>query len=203
MRDKLADNMRLIRRGLFSRTLRLLPLPNQVGVVEGLALLVERVPSLLPLSDQSILSCLSEMLKMASVADGEMSDSTLTTCVVDRNGFAVPAREDREERLASVSPDHSHALFFRRECILCAENGSFVVPGEESAGVQLRISIIFLLHFVIKRHAKEFLQSDTSGAIGMYDKAASIRELSFLTSSRQHSTPRDQPLVPFFGLPAS
>lgn len=80
----------MIRRTVFSRSLRLLSLPQQVSVVEGLAVIVKSIPGLIPLSDQHLLAFLSELLKMLSVADGEMVDKNFKTTIVDKNGFVEP-----------------------------------------------------------------------------------------------------------------
>ncbi|MGK3758804.1 MAG: hypothetical protein ACI8RD_011121, partial [Bacillariaceae sp.] len=60
--------------------------------VEALSVLVDQVPDLIQLEDQHLLAFLSELLKMASVADGEMTDTNLIGSVVDRNGYVLPAQ---------------------------------------------------------------------------------------------------------------
>ena len=62
-----------LRKLVFSRSLRILPLPQQVGAVEALAVIVNEFPSFLSIKDQHFLSFLSELLKMCSVSDGEVS----------------------------------------------------------------------------------------------------------------------------------
>jgi transformation/transcription domain-associated protein len=157
-----SERLSLIRRVLFSRSLRLMPLPQQVGVVEGLAVIIKEVPGLLPLSDQHLLAFLSELLKMSSVADGEMSDKTLTNCVVDKNGY-VASKIDAN---AEVYPSHASALFFRRECAVSIHGVKFVVPEELPVGVQLRVASIALLHAVIRGYTNAFFDAESTTPIG-------------------------------------
>jgi transformation/transcription domain-associated protein len=156
--------MTLIRRVLFSRSLRLMPLPQQVGVIEGLALLVNEVPSLFPLADQHLLAFLSELLKMSSVADGEMADTTLTNSVVDKNGYVASQSDSNFDQY----PSHASALFFRRECVAMAIGKRIVIPEEMPVGVQLRVSSIALLHAVIRGHSNAFFDAETASPVGTY-----------------------------------
>lgn len=161
-----SSNLSLIRRVLFSRSLKLLPLPQQVGVVEGLAVIIKEMPGVFPLSDQHLLAFLSELLKMSSVADGEMSDSSLKDFVVDKNGFAVSSRSQYTHSESSSRPTHASALFFRRECVLGVGGYKVVVPAELPVGVQLRVSSISLLHAVIKGYSDSFFDAETASPIG-------------------------------------
>jgi hypothetical protein len=162
----LSNNLVLIRRLLFSRSLRLLPLAEQVGAVEALTFIVEWVPGVLPLSDQNLLAFLSELLKMFSVADGEMSDSNLSGFVVDKNGF-VGLPDDRKTKDGrNVALQHSSCVFLRRECILKIQESRFVIPEESTAGIQLRISALALFRSVIKRHNSTFFDSENATNVG-------------------------------------
>ena len=158
----------MIRRVIFSRSLRLLPLAEQVGAVEALAFIVKEARDVLPLSDQHLLAFLSELLKMSSVADGEMTDSALAVYVVDKNGNALAGKKPsasnglRSERC----PSHASAIFFRRECILELEKNKFVIPEELPHGIQLRVSSISLLHSVIIGHPNAFFDAEVSTPIG-------------------------------------
>ena len=158
----------MIRRVIFSRSLRLLPLAEQVGAVEALAFIVKEAQGILPLSDQHLLAFLSELLKMSSVADGEMTDSSLVLYVVDKNGYALAGKKPnsssnlRSERC----PSHASAIFFRRECVLQMERNKFIIPEELPHGVQLRVSSISLLHSVILGHPNEFFDAEVSTPIG-------------------------------------
>jgi hypothetical protein len=156
------DRIDLIRRVLFSRTLRLLPLSHQVGTVEGLATVVKLFPYLLPLVDQHVLTFLSELLKMASVADKEMTDEKLREIVVDKDGFVpLEAVADRAQ-----FPRHSSTLFYRRECVLTCGNSRVVIQPELSIGVQFRVSTIILLHSIIKNNSDLFFDADSTTPIG-------------------------------------
>jgi hypothetical protein len=156
------DHVTLIRRVLFSRSLRLLPLPQQIGVVEGLIAIVKVWPQSFALSDQHILACLSELLKMASVADGEMTDDTLKQRSADKDGFIAPNATGK----FTEYPSHSSSLFLRRDCIFFVHNSRFFLQGELPAGVQLRVSTIKLLHIVVEKHSNLFFEAEAKGAIG-------------------------------------
>ena len=160
--DFVKGRIDLIRRVIFSRTLRLLPLPHQVGAIEGLATIVKFFPSLFPLNDQHVLTFLSELLKMTSVADGEMTDNKLNDIVVDKDGN-VPSETTTDR---SVHPRHSSSLFYRRECVI-AQNGLFVVvPCELPTGVQFRVSSIVLVHSIIQHNSNAFFDADSTTPIG-------------------------------------
>ena len=108
-----SDPSMLIRRVLFARSLRLLPLPQQVGVVDALAAIIKMFPGFLSILDQHLLGCLSELLKMSSVADGEMVDEKLKDVVIDRDGFTPSVAETHSEY-----PDHASSLFFDENVLL-------------------------------------------------------------------------------------
>lgn len=141
--------------------MRLLPLPQQVGVVDALAAIIKKFPSFLSATDQHLLGCLSELLKMSSVADGEMVDEKLKDCVVDKDGY-TPA----VNLTPSEYPDHSSFLFFRRECVVTLDTEKIVVPQELPTGIQLRVSTIVLLHIVIRTYTDPFFNSEASTSIG-------------------------------------
>jgi transformation/transcription domain-associated protein len=164
-KKRLEKHLPLLRRVLFSRSLRLLPLLEQVGVVEALAVLVDQLPHLIPLDDQHLLAFLSELLKMASVADGEMNDSSLLGAVVDRNGFVVGTPEQRELEVTD-SVFRSSSLFLRRDCVITMGEGRVVISEELPPGVQLRVSSIELLRAVIRGHPDPFFDAETSTPVG-------------------------------------
>lgn len=159
-----SKNLSLIRRVLFSRALRLLHLPQQVGVVEGLAVFIKQQPGIMPLSDQHLLAFLSELLKMLSVADGEMSDNALKNHAVNKDGYTTT----ETERDPSTFPTHSSSLFFRRECIVEVQGIRFLIPEELPAGVQLRVSTIVLLHSVILGHSERFFDAEWIGKFVLF-----------------------------------
>ena len=155
---------------LFSRSLRLLPLQEQVGAVEALAVLVDQVPDLIRLDDQHLLAFLSELLKMASVADGEMTDNNLIGSVVDKNGFVLPAQggnqhtnNDIQEANPSLRPSF---LFLRRDCVLVTDSFKLLIGEELPFGVQLRVSSIQLLRSIIRGHPDTFFEAETSTPVG-------------------------------------
>jgi transformation/transcription domain-associated protein len=161
----LSSQVSLLRRVIFSRSLRLLPLVEQVGAVEALSFVMKEANSVFPLSDQHLLAFLSELLKMCSVADGEMSDAALAGYVVDKNGYAMTAKKPNTPN-ADRHPSHASTIFFRRECILKIGDWNFIVPEELPHGVQIRVSSISLLRSVITGHADAFFDAAVSTPIG-------------------------------------
>lgn len=185
------NHLGLLKRILFSRSLRLLPLPEQVGAVEALALIVDRLPNLIPLSDQHLLAFLSELLKMSSVADGEMKDPNLGGSVVDKNGRAVPAHESSSSAKRAAKSKHydppSCALFLRRDCIVITCDKRVHISQELPNAVQLRVSSIHLLRAVIRGHSNSFFDAESSTPIGTehvvsYRKKPSLSHLICVTS---------------------
>jgi len=201
--EALKEHMTLIKRVLLTRSLRLLPLPEQVGAVEALAMIVHHLPDLIPLNDQHLLAFLSELLKMSSVADGAMTDPNLIGSVVDKNGFAIPVHDSSQVASAETSlKNHeklASTLFLRRDSIVFIGSSKFFVPGEASNGVQLRASTIRLLHAVIKRHPDPFFDAESSTPVGKRASAfasplyivvpnVTILTSNVLTFRRQHPT---------------
>ena len=165
----LEKHITLIRRVLFSRSLRLLPLQEQVGAVEALTVLVDRVPNLIPLEDQHLLAFLSELLKMASVADGEMTDNNLIGSVVDKNGFVLPEHRQQTSKsdVQDVDPAlRPSSLFLRRDCILTTDCQKILIGEELPSGVQLRVSSIQLLRSIIRGHPDSFFDAESSTPVG-------------------------------------
>ena len=157
----------LIRRVLFSRSLRLLPLKEQVGAVEALTVLVDQIPELIPLEDQHLLAFLSELLKMASVADGEMTDNNLIGSVVNKNGFVLPGHQTKNDDIQDTNPTiRPSSLFLRRDCILTIDSCKILVGEELPFGVQLRVSSIKLLRSIIRGHPDNFFDAESSTPVG-------------------------------------
>lgn len=157
----LSDHSSTMRRLLFSRHLRFVPLPHQVGMVEALAFLLLENPTLFLLTDTHTINFLSELLKMCSVADGEMQDKSLAEVVVDKNGFAASVGE----KGLSFSTQPS-AIFFRRNAIVDVNGAKVVVSEELAPGIQLRLAAIVLVHAVVRGHTDFFFDSDASTSIG-------------------------------------
>jgi hypothetical protein len=202
-----SKHVSLIRKVIFSRSLRLLPLAEQVGAVDALAFLVKEVNSILPLTDPHQLAFLSELLKMSSVADGEMSDPALTGHVVDKNGKASTGKTTttQSSHRQDTSPSHASAIFRRRECILEIEGHHFVVPEELPDGVQLRVSAISLLRAVIKGHPDAFFDAEVSTPIGRPSKEepqtiSTLIHLPFVYRvPRKHKAAHHFSTFPFIG----
>jgi hypothetical protein len=174
-------NMSSVRRTLFSKALRLLPLPAQVGIVESLAFLVKSFPKSFSLSeDQHLMSFLSEFLKLASVADGEMTDKALTDCVVDKNGYCIS--NGKVDSRSPSHPSHASAVFLRRVCVIDVETIRLVCPEELPPGIQLRVSGISLLHSVIKSYSDTFFDADAETPLGK----CSFRRLSDRNTAGSH-----------------
>jgi hypothetical protein len=161
--SKLSSHMSTIKRVLFTRSLRLLPLPEQVAVIEALSTLVDFVPGLLPVADQHLLAFLSEYLKLSSIADGEMADSSIVGYVVDKNGFTGKPSPSKY----SYGSKHMTGIFLRRECVARLRGDKYIlIPEELPLGVQLRVSALRLLNTVIRRHADGFFDADSTTPIG-------------------------------------
>lgn len=140
-----------------------------MGAVEALAMIVEYHPNLIPLNDQHLLAFLSELLKMSSVADGEMTDPNLMGSVVDKNGYAIPAHQSQMsagESNSDAKDGPSSSLFLRRDCILTVDHLRIHIPQELPNGVQLRVSSICLLRAVIEGHSNQFFDAEGSTPVG-------------------------------------
>jgi transformation/transcription domain-associated protein len=150
---------------IFSRSLRVLPLPHQVGVVEALAIILKIFPSLLPLSDQHLIVFLQELLKMLSVADGEMTDPALKDRAVNKDGFT---ENDLENFHGSAIGIHTTATFAHRECVLEIDKKKFFVPQELPVGVQLRMSTIILMRSIIMGYRDQFFEAEWIGKFSTF-----------------------------------
>jgi hypothetical protein len=104
----------------------------------------------------------SQLLKMTSVADGEMTDPSLIDTVVDRNGFKASTSTEGCNSIAI----HASGLFLRRVCISDLGDAVIVLPEELPVGVQMRVAAITLLHHVIRGHSDAFFDAEASAAIG-------------------------------------
>ena len=167
--------MALVRKILFSRSLRLLPLPQQVGVIEGLAVLIQLLPGVISLSDQHLLAFVSELLKMSSVADGEMVDPALKEVVVDKNGYAASVVVSTPSTLCASNLTHNTTLFYRRMCIIDVGRAFVVVPEQQPTGVQLRVSTIILLHAILLSYSDSFFEAEPATPIGTFRPLFRVR----------------------------
>jgi transformation/transcription domain-associated protein len=168
-----------VKRTLFSRSLRILPLPDQVGIVEGLAFLITCFPDVLPLTDQHLLAFLSELLKMLSIADDIVGDTSNVSIgvAVDRNGCVCKTSLANTElgkvaleQPSPPTPVHASKVFLRKEMALrcCLEPSSpdIIVPPELPMGVQLRATALALFRAVVKNHPAIFFNAESNSPAG-------------------------------------
>ncbi|KAL7534798.1 hypothetical protein ACHAXR_010621, partial [Thalassiosira sp. AJA248-18] len=166
----LSDHVHSLKRLLFPKLLRTLPLPNQCAAVDACAFILDRAPRLIPIVDQNLLAFLSELLKMISIADGEFSDASFGSVVlIDKNGFAVnnggePTTTSQKNR-RNV---RASSLFLRKSFVLKDEafGGRIQVPAELPLGIQLRVSTLLLFRGLIRGFADEFYDADPQSKIG-------------------------------------
>jgi hypothetical protein len=162
--------------------------------------LVQQLRGVFALTDQHLLAFISELLKMSSVADGEMNDSSLRDIMVDKNGYVVSAEP------VTVAPStpaltHASSVFHRRLCVIKLDGASMVVPEQCPAGVQLRASTIVLLHALIRSFCDDFFDAEQATPVGKScgRRAPSHCRTMQLTASflsRKHPSPRYQPSIP-------
>ena len=156
-----------LKRLIFPKVLRTLPLPNQCAAVDACAFLLDRTPKLIPITDQNLLGFLAELLKMISIADGEFSDPSFGSVVlIDKNGVAV--NKSGECTSQSGPALHASSVFLRKNIIVegAAFGGRIQVPEELPQGVQLRVSTLLLFRGLIRGFADEFFDADPQSKIG-------------------------------------
>lgn len=166
-----ASKVSSIKRLLFTRSLRLLPLPEQIGIIEALAFVIDCFPDLISISDQQLLGFLSEFLKMGSIVDGEMADTSIVAQFADKNGHATSTLCGTLAS-ATLQPNillpQSSGIFLRQECIARLGNKGIyaVIPEELPNGIQLRVSALRMFRAVIRRHADAFFDAESTTPIG-------------------------------------
>lgn len=156
------ENVGHLKTVLFSRSLKVLPLPQQAAVLEATAFVMKSRPNLFPISDQHILAFLSEFLKFASVADGALKDDSMKDYLVDRDGLV----RNEGPLDNQVDPQHYSTTFNRRKCVLRTRLCRVVVPPDAPEGVKLRSAGVKLAHFTILRHSDEFFGAEGSSTLG-------------------------------------
>ncbi len=171
----LANHESATRRLLFSKSLRNLPLSEQIATIEAFTFIAKEDSKLLPLSENLVLIFFSELLKMMSVADGEMTSESISNAVIiDKDGYS-PKSESRQSGCtidAHSSLSHASGIFMRDEYVLeVAGLGCIVVPPGLPTGVQFRVSSLILFHTVLKAHSDTFFEADPSSSIGKSDCA--------------------------------
>lgn len=179
VREFFSSHVTAVKRTLFSRSLRILPLPDQVGIVEGLAFLITCYPDVLPLTDQHLLAFLSELLKMLSIADGIIGDTSNVSIgvAVDRNGCVCKTSLANSElgkvaleQLSPATPVHGSKVFLRKEmavrCSLKPSSPDIIVPPELPMGVQLRATALALFRAVVVNHPATFFNAESNSPAG-------------------------------------
>jgi hypothetical protein len=159
----------IIKRHLFSKSLRNLQLEDQIATIETFAYIVKNAPGSAPLSDSHVLVFLSESLKMMSVADGEMtSESISSSVIINKDGFSprVARNSCMVNKFSSLT--HATGIFLREgfEVIFEDSGQRVLVKPELPIGVQLRVSSLHLFHEVLKRHSDYFLEAESSSSVG-------------------------------------
>ena len=166
-----APKLPLIKRLLFTRSLRLLPLPEQIGVIEALSFVVDCIPGLISISDQQLVGFLSEFLKMGSIVDGEMTDSSIIAQFADKNGYTT-STQGGVSASAPLQPNillpQASSIFLRQECVARSGNKGiyFIIPEELPNGIQLRVSALRMFRALIRRHADDFFDAEPSTPVG-------------------------------------
>ena len=161
----LSDHIISLKRLLFAKLLRTLSLPDLVAVVDAVAFINEAVPNLIPIDDANMISILGELIKMVSVADGEISDKNFGSVVlIDKNGWAVDSEgEPISDRKPLVQP----SSIFQRHAIILEDDGigaRIVVPEGLSLGVHLRVSTLYLFRAIVR--LDDFIEAENQSQMG-------------------------------------
>lgn len=168
----LAKHDKETKRLLFSKSLRNLPLSEQIAAIEAFTFIAKEDSKLLPLSENLVLVFFSELLKMMSVADGEMTSESISNAVIiNKDGYS-PKSESRQSG-CTVDPhsslSHASGIFMREEYELSVCGlGRIVLPTGLPIGVQFRVSSLILFHIVLKAHSDAFFEADPSSSIGEF-----------------------------------
>lgn len=172
IQKKLADNESTTKRLLFSKSLRNLSVPEQIATVETFSFIVKHNPTLLPVSENLVLVFFSELLKMMSVADGEMtSESMANAVIINKDGYNPNTEARRNSCMISPHSSLSHAsgIFLREEYEFIVDGiGCIVVPTDPPMGIQFRVSSLILFHSVLRAHSDTFFDADPSSSIGKH-----------------------------------
>lgn len=167
---KLAEHESTTKRLLFSKSLRNLSIPEQVATIETFSFIVKHDPKLLPLSENLVLVFFSELLKMMSVADGEMtSESISNAIIINKDGYSPIAEKQTKNCMINPHSSLSHASgIFLRDGYdhLSRGIGSIVMPPALPVGIQFRVSSLILFHSVLSAHSDAFFDADPSTSIG-------------------------------------
>lgn len=110
---------------------------------------------------------MSELLKMVSIADGEISDAGFSSVIlIDKNGYAMSNSDEVKPKKKFQS--HSSSVFLRNSFVLEDDSfeGRIVVPKELPLGVQLRVSTLLLFRALIRGFPDEFFDAGAQTQIG-------------------------------------
>jgi hypothetical protein len=147
-----------------------LPISEQVATIEAFTFIANQDPKLLPLSENLVLVFFSELLKMMSVADGEMTSESISNAVIiNKDGYSPKSEKQRNNCMISPHSSLSHAsgIFLRDKYSIKANGiGCIVVPTELPISVQFRVSSLILFHCVLKAHGDTFFDADPKSSIG-------------------------------------
>ncbi len=180
LKEVISKHSSIIKRHIFSKSLRHLPLQDQVATIETFSFVMKHCPEIIPLSDNHVLIFLSELLKMMSVADGEMaSESISNSIIINKDGYSpkVARSSCTVNRFSSLS--HATGLFLR-ECfyIIFGHGHRVEVSAELPIGIQYRVSSLHLFHAVLRVHGVAFLEAETSSSIGERERIYIISHTS-------------------------
>ena len=154
----LSEFASLLKRMIFSRSLRHVSQADQIGIVDALTFVIEEAPSMYDLSDQSLLVHLSDLLRSASIVDSDKSSDPGGS---SEKGVHVSG-VDTFFKGCQFSSSRASTMFLREEVVMKVLNYTVIVPAELPYGEQLRVSSILLFRSVIRRHTKAFFSADTS-----------------------------------------
>lgn len=170
LESMLSPHVNSLKRLCFPKLLRILPLAQQVAVVDACAFLLDRVPKLITIDDQNLLAFVSELLKMINIADGEFADPAFGEVVlIDKDGLAVDGGGGGGESALSRATVRASSLLLRRAIILedaTSFGGRVRVPAELSMGEQLRVSTILLFRGLIRGFPDDFCDADPQTKVG-------------------------------------
>ena len=152
-----------------------------MATIEAFTFIANQDPKLLPLSENLVLVFFSELLKMMSVADGEMtSESISNSVIINKDGYSPKLDKERNSSMINPHSSLSHAsgIFLRDEYDIKVPGiGSVVIPSELPIGVQFRVSSLILFHRQLLAHRDTFFDADPSSSIGKDHWGSTICEI--------------------------
>jgi transformation/transcription domain-associated protein len=159
----------VIRRLLFNRSLRHLQLQDQIATIEAFNFTIMHAPDVLSLSDNHTIIFLSELLKIMSVGDGEMtSESIPSSCIVDKDGLH-PKVSMNGCMIDKMSPlTHSTSIFLRGAFTIVQGEGIYraKIDGDLPVGVRYRVATLQLFGKILKENTNHFLEAEPTSSLG-------------------------------------